>query len=51
VIAVGAIGGTLITRQLAGQAADWWLIVFFLAVGTLLSVATNFGSSRAPFAR
>jgi two-component system sensor histidine kinase UhpB len=42
VIAVGAIGGTLITRQLAGQAADWWLIIFFLAAGTLLSVATNF---------
>lgn len=42
VIAVGAIGGTLITRHLAGQAADWWLIIFFLAAGTMLSVATNF---------
>lgn len=42
VIALGAIGGTLITRHLAAEAADWWLILFFIAVGTLLSVIINF---------
>jgi two-component system sensor histidine kinase UhpB len=42
VIAVGAIGGTYITRLLADQAADWWLILFFLAIGTTLAVLINF---------
>ncbi len=42
VIAIGAIGGTYITRLLADQAADWWLILIFLATGTTLSVVINF---------
>jgi two-component system sensor histidine kinase UhpB len=42
VIAIGAIGGTLIVRSLADQAADWWLILLFLAIGTSLSVVINF---------
>jgi two-component system sensor histidine kinase UhpB len=42
VIALGAIGGTLIVRRLADQAADWWLILLFLAIGTTLSVVINF---------
>lgn len=42
VIALGAIGGTLITRHLAEEAADWWLILFFLFIGLALSVTINF---------
>jgi two-component system sensor histidine kinase UhpB len=42
VIALGAIGGTIITRHLAAEAADWWLILFFLLVGISLSVLVNF---------
>lgn len=42
VIALGAVGGTLIVRHLADQAADPWLILLFLAVGTFLSVVINF---------
>lgn len=42
VIAIGAIGGTLITRHLADQAVDWWLILIFTGIGTLLSVVINF---------
>ena len=42
VIAIGAIGGTYITRLLADQAADWWLILVFLGIGTILSVTINF---------
>lgn len=42
VIALGAIGGTYIVRRLADQAADLWLILLFLAIGTTLSVAINF---------
>ena len=41
-IAIGAIGGTYVTRLLADQAADWWLILFFLAIGTTLAVLINF---------
>jgi two-component system sensor histidine kinase UhpB len=42
VIAIGAIGGTYITRLLADQAVDWWLILIFLSIGTTLSVVINF---------
>ncbi len=42
VIAIGAVGGTYVTRLLADQAADWWLILFFLAIGTTLAVLVNF---------
>ena len=42
VITIGAIGGTFITRQLADRAAEWWLILLFISVGTLLSVVINF---------
>jgi two-component system sensor histidine kinase UhpB len=41
VIAIGAVGGTLTTRHLAGEAADLWLILLFTLVGTLLSVLLN----------
>lgn len=42
VIAIGAVGGTLLTRHLANRAADLWLILLFLFLGTTLSVITNF---------
>ncbi len=42
VIAIGAIGGTYITRRLADQAAEWWLILAFISIGTFLSVIINF---------
>lgn len=42
VIALGAIGGTLITRYLAAEAAAGRLIAFFLVVGISISVLTNF---------
>ena len=42
VIAIGAIGGTYIVRRLDDQAADWWLILLFLVIGTTLSVLINF---------
>ncbi|MEJ2265060.1 MAG: sensor histidine kinase [Anaerolineales bacterium] len=42
IIAIGAVGGTLLTRHLANAAADLWLILLFLFIGTLLSVLTNF---------
>ncbi|UCD98504.1 MAG: sensor histidine kinase [Chloroflexota bacterium] len=42
VIAIGAVGGTYITRLLADRAADWWLILIFLGIGTTLSVVMNF---------
>ncbi|HZD56572.1 MAG TPA: sensor histidine kinase [Anaerolineales bacterium] len=42
IIAIGAVGGTLLTRQLASRAADLWLILLFLFIGTTLSVLTNF---------
>ena len=42
VIAIGAIGGTYFTRLLADQAVDWWLILIFLGIGTIMSVTINF---------
>jgi two-component system sensor histidine kinase UhpB len=42
IIAIGAVGGTLLTRHLANTAADLSLILLFLFIGTLLSVLTNF---------
>jgi two-component system, NarL family, sensor histidine kinase UhpB len=41
IIIVGAVGGTLITLQLATQARAPWLIVFFATVGIALSVVIN----------
>lgn len=41
-IAIGAIGGTFITRLLSDRAADWWLVLLFLVIGTTLSVIINF---------
>ncbi len=41
-IALGAIGGTFITRLLSDRAADWWLVLLFLVIGTTLSVIINF---------
>src|SRR3990170_6981507 len=42
IIAIGAVGGTLLTSHFASHAADLWLILLFLFVGTTLSVLTNF---------
>lgn len=42
VIAIGAVGGTYVTRLLADQAVDWWLILAFLAIGTTMAVLINF---------
>lgn len=41
IIVVGAIGGTLITRQLTDMAADVGLIFLFASVGTLLVIIIN----------
>ncbi len=41
IILAGAIGGTLITRHLAGLAADWWLIFAFTTVGATASILIN----------
>jgi two-component system sensor histidine kinase UhpB len=47
VILVGAIGGTLITRRFASQAADLWLILSYLLVGVLMSILVNYWIVRA----
>ena len=47
IIVAGAVLGTLITRHLASQAADWWLIMVFAAAGTLFSLGLNFVILRA----
>ncbi len=41
IIILGAIVGTLLTRHLTDQAADIWLILFFSAAGTFLSILLN----------
>jgi two-component system sensor histidine kinase UhpB len=42
IIVLGAVLGTLVTRHLAQQAADWWLILLFAAGGVALSLVVNF---------
>ncbi len=42
IISIGAVCGTLLTRHFASQAAELWLILLFLFIGTTLSVLTNF---------
>ncbi|MBN1450832.1 MAG: sensor histidine kinase [Anaerolineales bacterium] len=42
IIVFGAVIGTLITRHLAQQAADWWLITLFATGGILLILIINF---------
>ena len=42
IIIFGAVLGTLVTRRLAQQAADWWLITIFAAGGVALSLVINF---------
>jgi two-component system sensor histidine kinase UhpB len=42
IIVFGAVVGTLITRHLAQQAADEWLILLFASGGILVSLALNF---------
>ena len=42
VIIIGAVAGTLLTRHLTNRAADGWLIILFILLGTLLSVSINF---------
>ena len=41
IIILGAIGGTLLTRHLAGRAADLWLIILFASIGITLIVLIN----------
>lgn len=41
IIVIGAIGGTLLTRKLSGEAASVWLIAFFSVVGTAMSILLN----------
>ncbi len=41
IIVIGAVGGTLITRQFSNRGADPWLIIIFAFVGTRLSLVTN----------
>jgi len=47
IIVFGAVIGTLITRHLAQQAADLWLIMLFSTGGILLSLLINFWIVRA----
>lgn len=42
IIVAGAVLGTLVTRHLAQQATDWWLILLFAAGGISLSLVVNF---------
>lgn len=42
IIVLGAVIGTLVTRHLAQQAADGWLILAFAGGGVLVSLALNF---------
>jgi len=42
IIVFGAVIGTLVTRHLAQQAADWWLITLFATGGVILSLLINF---------
>ena len=42
IIVLGAVVGTLVTRHLAQQAADGWLILAFAGGGILISLALNF---------
>lgn len=41
IIVIGAVGGTLLTRKLSGEAASLWLIVFFSVMGTAMSILLN----------
>src|SRR3990172_4316856 len=41
IIVFGAIIGTLVTRHLAQQATDWWLIMLFATGGILVSLTIN----------
>jgi two-component system sensor histidine kinase UhpB len=41
IIVFGAVIGTLVTRHLAQQATDWWLIMLFASGGILVSLLIN----------
>lgn len=41
IIVFGAVIGTLVTRHLAQQATDWWLIMLFATGGVLVSLMIN----------
>ena len=41
IIVFGAVIGTLVTRHLAQQATDWWLIMLFATGGILISLMIN----------
>jgi two-component system, NarL family, sensor histidine kinase UhpB len=41
IIVFGAVIGTLVTRHLAQQATDWWLIMLFATGGILVSLVIN----------
>ena len=42
IIIFGAVIGTLVTRHLAQQATDWWLVSLFAGGGVFLSLFINF---------
>lgn len=41
IIVIGAVGGTLLTRKLSGEATSLWLVVFFLLVGMAMIILIN----------
>jgi two-component system sensor histidine kinase UhpB len=41
IIVVGAVGGTLLTRKLSGEAASLWLVVFFSLAGIAMIILFN----------
>jgi two-component system, NarL family, sensor histidine kinase UhpB len=41
IIVIGAIGGTLLTRKLSGEAASLWLVIFFSLVGVAMIILLN----------
>lgn len=41
IIVLGAVGGTLLTRKLSGEAASLWLVIFFSLVGVAMTILLN----------
>ena len=41
IIVIGAVGGTLLTRKLSGEAASFWLVVFFTLAGMAMIILLN----------
>lgn len=41
IIIIGAVGGTLLTRKLSGEAGSLWLVIFFSLVGVVMTILLN----------